>query len=304
MISRLNSLISKQMFPFILVVSALALFLPKGFLWLVPHIPLMLGVVMFGMGTMLTFEDFRLIFQRPRDILIGVAAQYTIMPLVAFLLVHVFSLPPEVAVGVLLVGCCPGGTASNVITYLAKGDVALSVSLTMVTTLLSPIVTPLLMLVIAGERIDVPFLSMMLSICQVVLLPVLLGIIVNRLFQRVIQKIKDCLPTFSIVVIAVIIGCVISVNATKLLEVGLATALVVMLHNLAGLALGYMLTRWVKMEANKAKAITIEVGMQNSGLAASLAITYFGAAAALPGAIFSVWHNLSGSILANYFARK
>ncbi len=304
MISRLNSLISKQMFPFILVVSALALFLPKGFLWLVPHIPLMLGVVMFGMGTMLTFEDFRLIFQRPRDILIGVAAQYTIMPLVAFLLVHVFSLPPEVAVGVLLVGCCPGGTASNVITYLAKGDVALSVSLTMVTTLLSPIVTPLLMLVIAGERIDVPFLSMMLSICQVVLLPVLLGIIVNRLFQRVIQKIKDCLPTFSIVVIAVIIGCVISVNATKLLEVGLATALVVILHNLAGLALGYMLTRWVKMEANKAKAITIEVGMQNSGLAASLAITYFGAAAALPGAIFSVWHNLSGSILANYFARK
>lgn len=292
------------MFPFILVVSALALFLPKGFLWLVPHIPLMLGVVMFGMGTMLTFEDFRLIFQRPRDILIGVAAQYTIMPLVAFLLVHVFSLPPEVAVGVLLVGCCPGGTASNVITYLAKGDVALSVSLTMVTTLLSPIVTPLLMLVIAGERIDVPFLSMMLSICQVVLLPVLLGIIVNRLFQRVIQKIKDCLPTFSIVVIAVIIGCVISVNATKLLEVGLATALVVILHNLAGLALGYMLTRWVKMEANKAKAITIEVGMQNSGLAASLAITYFGAAAALPGAIFSVWHNLSGSILANYFARK
>lgn len=304
MISRLNSLISKQMFPFILVVSALALFLPKGFLWLVPHIPLMLGVVMFGMGTMLTFEDFRLIFQRPRDILIGVAAQYTIMPLVAFLLVHVFSLPPEVGVGVLLVGCCPGGTASNVITYLAKGDVALSVSLTMVTTLLSPIVTPLLMLVIAGERIDVPFLSMMLSICQVVLLPVLLGIIVNRLFQRVIQKIKDCLPTFSIVVIAVIIGCVISVNATKLLEVGLATALVVILHNLAGLALGYMLTRWVKMEANKAKAITIEVGMQNSGLAASLAITYFGAAAALPGAIFSVWHNLSGSILANYFARK
>ena len=292
------------MFPFILVVSALALFLPKGFLWLVPHIPLMLGVVMFGMGTMLTFEDFRLIFQRPRDILIGVAAQYTIMPLVAFLLVHVFSLPPEVAVGVLLVGCCPGGTASNVITYLAKGDAALSVSLTMVTTLLSPIVTPLLMLVIAGERIDVPFLSMMLSICQVVLLPVLLGIIVNRLFQRVIQKIKDCLPTFSIVVIAVIIGCVISVNATKLLEVGLATALVVILHNLAGLALGYMLTRWVKMEANKAKAITIEVGMQNSGLAASLAITYFGAAAALPGAIFSVWHNLSGSILANYFARK
>ncbi len=303
-VAGINSFVAKHMSGLILLVSAIALFGPKSFTWVVPHITFLLGAVMFGMGTMLTFADFQLIFQRPKDVLLGCLAQYAIMPLIAFVVVHVFALPPEVAAGVLLVGCCPGGTASNVITYLAKGDIALSVSITMTTTLLSPLVTPLLMLFFAGERIEVSFLSMMLSICQVVLFPLLLGVIINKFFQRTIQKIRTCLPTFSIFVISLIIGGVVSINSSKIFEIGIVTALVVVLHNIAGFAFGYCIAKIFKLEMPKIKAITIEVGMQNSGLAASLALIYFGAAAAIPGAIFSVWHNISGSFIADYFSNK
>ena len=288
----------------VIIVAIIALLQPWTFAWAASKITILLGIVMFGMGMTLRFKDFKLIFQRPRDVLIGALAQFTIMPLIAFLIVKIFSLPPELAIGVMLVGTCPGGTSSNVMTYLAKGDIALSVSMTMLTTILSPIVTPLLMLLLAGEWIEISFSSMMISILQVVIFPIALGITINAALGNVVKKFTKYLPLISILAIILIVGGVVSVNAAKIVEVGLIVAIVVIIHNLLGYGLGFVISRIMKMEISKAKAISIEVGMQNSGLATSLAITHFGAAAAIPGAVFSVWHNISGSIVANYLSNK
>ena len=288
----------------VIVVAAVALVLPPTFAWVAPKITILLGVIMFGMGMTLKPEDFRLIFKRPRDVFIGALAQFTVMPGIAWLLVQCFDLPPQLAVGMILVGACPGGTSSNVMTYLARGDVALSVSMTMTTTILSPVVTPILMYCFAGAWIDIPFWSMMGSIAQVVILPIVLGIIINRLFEADVKKFVKILPTVSITAIVLIVGGVVAVNAGKLLDVGLLIAAGVMMHNLFGYALGFVLARIFRMDMAKAKAVAIEVGMQNSGLATSLAMTYFGAAAAIPGAFFSVWHNISGSLAANWLSRR
>ena len=234
----------------------------------------------------------------------GALAQFTIMPALAFLLVKIFALPPELAVGVILVGTCPGGTSSNVMTYLARGDVALSVSMTMTTTILAPIVTPLLTWWLVGEWLEISLIDMMVSIVQVVIAPIVLGIAVNALFEKFVRRIEKILPLISILAIILIAGGVVSVNAQKILEVGSLIALVVVLHNLLGYALGFLLAKLLKMDTAKAKAISIEVGMQNSGLATSLAILHFGAAAAIPGAIFSVWHNISGAVTANLLSHK
>lgn len=287
-----------------LAVAIVALIVPGAFKWAVPQITMLLGVVMFGMGMTLRVEDFKEIFKRPRDVLIGLAAQFTIMPLLAFALATAFDLPAELAAGVILVGTCPGGTASNVMTFLAKGDLALSVSMSMASTLLAPIVTPLLTLALAGAWIDVSFVNMMISIFQVVIAPIILGIVVNNLFGEVVKRVVKLLPLVSIVAILLILGGVVSVNAARILETGLLIILVVVLHNLLGYALGFCAARAFVMNVAKTKAVTIEVGMQNSGLAVSLAMTHFGAAAAIPGALFSMWHNISGSVAANIMAQK
>ena len=298
------TLVSRNMALLAVIVAAVALMMPASFKWVPPHITTLLGVVMFGMGMTLKADDFREIFRRPRDVLIGLLAQFTIMPLLAYALATLFKLPAEIAAGVILVGTCPGGTASNVMTYLAKGDLALSVSISMASTLLAPIVTPLLTWLLAGAWIDVSFVNMMLSIVQVVVAPIVLGLVVNQLFSGFVKRVTDFLPFVSIVAILLIIGGVVSVNAAKILETGLLVMSVVMLHNLLGYGLGFFAAKIFSMNLAKTKAVTIEVGMQNSGLAVSLAMTHFGAAAAIPGAIFSVWHNISGSIAANYLSRK
>lgn len=289
---------------FAVIVAAVAMIMPASFKWTTPHITLLLGVIMFGMGMTLKPEDFREIFRRPRDVLIGLLAQFTIMPLLAYALATLFKLPAEIAAGVILVGTCPGGTASNVMTYLAKGDLALSVSMSMASTILAPIVTPILTLWLAGAWIEVSFAAMMMSIVQVVIAPIILGLVVNQLFANFVKRVTEILPLVSIVAILLILGGVVSVNSEKILETGLTVILVVMLHNLLGYGLGYVAAKVLGMNLAKVKAVTIEVGMQNSGLAVSLAMTHFGAAAAIPGAIFSVWHNISGSIAANYLSRK
>ena len=301
---KISSFVSKNMALLVVIFALVALILPASFLWVVPQITMLLGVIMFGMGMTLRVEDFKEIFRRPRDVLIGVLAQFTIMPLLAYALAKIFQLPAELAAGVILVGTCPGGTASNVITYLAKGDLALSVSISMASTILAPIVTPLLTWILAGAWVDVSFFDMMLSIVQVVILPILLGIIVNNLFGDLVKGVVKILPVISIVAILLILGGVVSVNAEKILQMGLIVMLVVVLHNLCGYGLGYCAAKISKMNVAKTKAISIEVGMQNSGLAVSLAMTHFSAAAAIPGAIFSVWHNISGSIMANYLSQK
>jgi len=292
------------MAPLVIIVAAVALIFPASFAWTPPHISILLGVVMFGMGMTLKPEDFREIFRRPRDVLIGLFAQFTIMPLLAFGLATLFQLPAEIAAGVILVGTCPGGTASNVMTYLAKGDLALSVSMSLASTTLAPIVTPLLTWILAGAWINVSFVDMMISIVQVVVAPIILGLIVNHLFADFVKRVVEILPLVSIVAILLILGGVVSVNAEKILQTGLIMMIVVMLHNLCGYGLGYCAAKIFNMNTAKTKAISIEVGMQNSGLAVSLAMTHFSAAAAIPGAIFSVWHNISGSIAANYMSRQ
>ena len=296
--------VSRNMALFAILVAVVALIFPASFKWTTPHITLLLGVIMFGMGMTLKAEDFREIFRRPRDVLIGLALQFTIMPIIAYVLATLFQLPAEIAAGVILVGTCPGGTASNVMTYLAKGDLALSVSMTMASTILAPIATPILTLWLAGAWIEVSFVAMMLSIVQVVIAPIILGLVVNHLFADFVKRVTEILPLVSIVAILLILGGVVSVNVEKILTTGLTVIIIVMLHNLCGYGLGYAAAKILGMNRAKIKAVTIEVGMQNSGLAVSLAMTHFGAAAAIPCAIFSVWHNISGSIAANYLSRK
>ena len=300
----LSNFISKYMAAFVIIVAAVALFMPWTFKWAAGYVTYLLGIVMFGMGMTLRFEDFKLVFQRPKDVLVGAVAQFTIMPGLAWLLATLFQLPPELAVGVILVGTCPGGTSSNVMTYLARGDVPLSVSMTMTTTILAPVVTPLLTWWLAGAWIEISLAAMMISIVQVVVVPIVLGIVINKLFGDFVRKAIKLLPLISVIAIVLIVGGVVSVSSQQIMQTGLLIMAVVMLHNLLGYALGFAVAKALRMNLAKSKAISIEVGMQNSGLASSLALMHFGAAAAIPGAVFSVWHNISGSLAANYLAGK
>ena len=265
----------------------------------------LLGAVMFGMGLTLNLQDFKIVFSRPKDIIIGCLAQFTIMPLLAWGLARLFSLDEALALGVVLVGCCPGGTASNVITYLAKGDLALSVGMTGVSTLLAPFLTPLLTWALAGKSVNVEVAKMFLSILWVVILPIVIGLLVKWIWPKFTEKSTDYLPAFSSIAIALIVAIIISANADRLLSGGLLIVIVVMLHNVCGLSLGYLLGRLLGLSEPKKRAISIEVGMQNSGLASSLATMHFAIypLATIPGAVFSVWHNISGAAVA-YLYRK
>ena len=265
----------------------------------------LLGVVMFGMGLTLNLQDFKIVFSRPKDVIIGCLAQFTVMPLLAWGLSRLFSLDEALALGVVLVGCCPGGTASNVITYLAKGDLALSVGMTGVSTLLAPFLTPLLTWALAGKSVNVDVVGMLLSILWVVILPIAIGLIVKWIWPKFTEKATDYLPAFSSIAIALIVAIIISANADKLLAGGLLIIVVVMLHNICGLGLGYLIGCLLGLSVSKKRAISIEVGMQNSGLASSLATIHFAAypLATIPGAIFSVWHNLSGAAIAYLYRR-
>ena len=266
----------------------------------------LLGIIMFGMGLTLKADDFRVVFSRPRDVLIGCAAQFTVMPLLAFALTRIFSLDDALAVGVILVGCCPGGTASNVITYLSKGDLALSVGMTATSTLLAPVLTPLLVWLFAGGTVAVNVVGMLLSILWVVILPIALGLLVKRLWPKATDRATTYLPALSSIAICLIVMIVIAANAQKLLSGGLVIVLVVILHNVCGLAIGYLIGYLLKLKPEKRRAISVEVGMQNSGLASSLATLHFAAypMATIPGAVFSVWHNISGAIVARIYSRS
>ena len=306
-LKQISNFFGKYMAIIVLIVAAVSLFFPKSVSFIkTSYVNYLLMIVMFGMGLTLKLEDFKVVFTRPKDIIIGAIAQFTIMPLLAFILSIVFKLPPELAVGVILVGTCPGGTSSNVMTYLAKGDVALSVGMTSVSTILAPFATPLLTLLYAGQKVDVNAVSMFVSIVQVVILPIALGFIINKFFYKFTNSIKEILPLISVLAIVAIVAAVVSANSQRLMQVGYLVIIVVVLHNCLGYLLGYLLGKLFRLNNAKCKAVSIEVGMQNSGLATSLAATHFAsmALATVPGAIFSVWHNISGSIVANIMASK
>ena len=307
MLKKLCHYISDYMGILVLAAALLALAFPDVLAKVRPTvINYLLGVVMFGMGLTLNLQDFKIVFSRPKDVVIGCLAQFTVMPLLAWSLARLFQLDEALALGVVLVGCCPGGTASNVITYLAKGDLALSVGMTGVSTLLAPLLTPLLTWALAGKSVDVDVVSMFLSILWVVILPIVIGLLVKWLWPGFTQRATDYLPAFSSVAIALIVAIIIAANAGKLLAGGLLIVVVVMLHNVCGLSLGYLIGRMLRLSEPKKRAISIEVGMQNSGLASSLATIHFAAypLATIPGAIFSVWHNLSGAAVAYLCRRK
>ena len=305
MMKRLCDFIARWMGALVLIAAIFSLLMPEPFMaigtWVINP---MLGVIMFGMGLTLSPKDFRIVFSRPRDVLTGCLAQFTIMPLMAWLLTKVFQLPAELALGVILVGCCPGGTASNVITYLAKGDLALSVGMTATSTLLAPILTPLLTWLMAGTYVDVDTWGMLQSIVYVVIAPIVVGFLIQHFLPTFTRKAVAYLPAFSSVVIAFVVCIVVGHNASRLMTGGMIVVVVVMLHNLSGLAMGYGLGRLLGLSHDKRTAISIEVGMQNSGLASSLATLHFAAfpMATIPGAIFSVWHNISGALIAKIYS--
>ncbi len=296
--------IAKWMGLLVLLIAAISLLIPASFSWIDTwSINPLLGVIMFGMGLTLSPHDFRIVLSRPKDILIGCLAQFTVMPLLAWGLAWVFALPKELALGVMLVGCCPGGTASNVITYLAKGDLALSVGMTAASTLLAPILTPLLVWLLAGTMVDVDTLGMLQSIVYVVIAPIIVGLLCQGFLPKLTKSVVPYLPAFSSIVIAYVVGIVVSHNADRLLVGGLIVIIVVMLHNLLGLSTGFLIGKLLHIPKPKCVALSIEVGMQNSGLASSLAVLHFAAypLAAIPGAIFSVWHNISGALAAKLY---
>lgn len=298
---------SRFMALIVLAVAALALFVPSSGLWIsLKAVNYLLMVVMFGMGLTMKLDDFKVVFTQPKDVLIGCLAQFTVMPLLAFSLGKIFGLEAGLLAGVILVGTCPGGTSSNVITYMSKGNVALSVGMTSVNTLLSPIVTPAITYLLLRTSVKVDMLAMCLSILQVVILPIALGFVVNKFAKKFVAKVIDILPVVSVIAICLIVSTVVSHNAEKILTTGAIVFVVVILHNLLGYACGFGLGKVLKMDMPKTKALTVEIGMQNSGLATSLANSAFPslAMATVPGAIFSVWHNISGAILANILRNR
>lgn len=292
--------------PAALIVSILAYCMPAGFVWMKPHIPLLLGAIMFGMGMTLTMADFVRVARRPRLLLAGTAAQFLVMPLLGYLIGVLLGLPPQMTAGVVLLGACPGGTASNVISFLARADVGLSVSLTLVSTLLAPLMTPWLTWFYVHQTVNVDVIKLMGEVCYIVLIPVLGGLAVKTFLQGRVRTAMEWFPLVSTVIIVLVIGCVVGLNQKNIREMSMWVALAVALHNGGGLAMGYFAGWIVGADSAARRTLAIEVGMQNSGLAVALSLNSaaFGPLAALPAALFSLWHNITGAILASSWSRS
>ncbi|HEM7139492.1 bile acid:sodium symporter family protein [Acinetobacter nosocomialis] len=303
---RFTQFVQKTFALWVIVFAALALWQPEFFVWLKAYIPWILGIIMLGMGMTMTVDDFKGVLQSPKAVLIGVVAQFVVMPGLAFVLCKLFNLPPEIAVGVILVGCCPGGTASNVITYMAKGNVALSVACTSVSTLLAPVLTPAIFYLLASQWLKIDAASMFISILQVVLLPIVVGLILRTWLKRQVESYIQVMPLVSVIAIVAIVAAIIGGSKAAIFQSGLLILAVVVLHNGLGYLLGFTAARFFKLPYADSKAIAVEVGMQNSGLGVALAAVHFAASpiTAVPSAIFSLWHNISGPALATYWASK
>ncbi|MEW4306244.1 bile acid:sodium symporter family protein [Rossellomorea marisflavi] len=288
----------------VILVAVVAYFIPAPFLPLGGYITILLGVVMFGMGLTLKPVDFQLVVKKPLPVIVGILAQFLIMPLGALLIAYLLGLSDQLAAGLVLLGSVPGGTASNVMVYLARGNLALSVAMTSLSTLLAPLATPLILLGLAGQWMPVDPLAMFLSIFQVIIVPITLGIIVQKLLPGIVEKSLEIIPLISVLAIMTIVTAVVSANAPSIRTSGAIIFVAVMLHNLLGLTLGYVAAIIMKLKEGDRRAISIEVGMQNSGLGVALATAHFGPLAALPSVIGAVWHNISGPILATYWSKK
>ena len=287
-----------------IVLSTIAFLFPAIFLPLKDAIIPFLVIIMFCMGVTLSIDDFKRVIRSPGVISLGVVLQYSIMPVAALLIAQALKLSDELIIGMVLLGASPGGTASNVICYLARGDAALSISLTMTSTLLAIVATPYICLFLLGEKVPVPAPQMLLSILKIVILPVAAGLIINTLFEKFTRRYAALFPVIAMISIVFIIAVIVALSQEKIASTGLAIILAVLLHNATGLISGYYLALVAGYDKKICKTLAIEVGMQNSGLAVALASKYFTAIAALPAAVFSIWHNISGSLPASYWTRK
>ena len=301
----MNLIRMTQLFPlWAIVFSVLAWVQPSLFVafksWIVP----LLAIVMFGMGLSLRISDFKRALSMPRLIISGVALQYSIMPIGALLISRVLHLDPVITAGMVLVGASPGGTASNVICYLARGNVALSITLTAISTLLAIVFTPLLAWLLIDSSIHVPASQMLLSLINIVILPVGIGVMLNHFAGKKLAPVSHAFPLISVIAIVFIIAIIVALNQSNFSQLGVSLLLAVVLHNGIGLICGFYASRVLGYQPSECRTLAIEVGMQNSGLAVALAIKHFTATAALPGAIFSIWHNLSGSVLAGFWSKR
>ncbi|WP_116474979.1 bile acid:sodium symporter family protein [Zobellella maritima] len=294
-----------QLFPlWALLLSVLAFIQPELFVGIKGQIVPLLTLIMLCMGLTLSLSDFRKVLTNKKALMVGVLLQFTVMPLVALLVAWMFGFDAELTVGMLLVGSVAGGTSSNVMCYLARGDTALSISMTAISTLLGVLLTPVLVALLVGQSVDVPVQSMLISLLQVVVAPVLLGVGINYFAAGLVRRLEPLLPLLSMLAIVLIIAIVVALNAEKMAQIGGIVALAVVLHNSCGLVLGYGVTALLGFDKKVCRTIAFEVGLQNSGLATALAMKFFTPTAALPGTLFSVWHNISGSLLAGYWAKK
>ncbi|PWB85349.1 bile acid:sodium symporter family protein [Methanobrevibacter thaueri] len=308
---RIFKFIEKYFFIIILLAVGISLLYPNSFAWVLSEynginiINLLLSIVLFTMGTTLKVDDFINVFKNPKEIAAGISAQYIIMPLIAFCLASAFSLDTALTVGIILVGTVPGGTASDVITFLAKGDVALSVSLTAVSTVISPILTPLITLLLIGNQIQFNPVDMFISIVEIVIVPIAIGLTLNYKFPDFCEKLKDYLPAISSIVICLIVAGVIGANKQAILTSSTIIIVVIVLQYFIAMALGFGVGYLVGMGRKQIITVAIELAFQNSGLSTSLAKTHFPtlSQATVPGALYSVWQNFAGSILAYLFRR-
>lgn len=301
---RLSVVLTRFMGVIIIAFSALALWQPWIFSWVAPHISAMLGIIMLGMGMTLHWQDFSHVLRHPRDLGLGLVVQFGCMPLLAFALCHVFALPPELAMGMILVGTAPGGTASNVLTFIARGDVAFSVAMTAAATLVSLLLTPPLTWLLGGVWVPVDMGGLFWSIIKIVLVPVLLGLLLHHFQRGLVDRLMPFLPLASALVITLVIAGIIAVNAQNILSAGPAIFAAVIAHNLLGLAVGWFAACRLRFAPSRRRALAIEIGTQNSGLATALALAHFTPAAAIAGALFSVWQNISGALLSNFWATR
>lgn len=305
MVEKICKLITGYFPLWVVVGSILAYLYPGPVKPLGVYVPYYLGIVMLSMGLTMTVQDFKLVLSRPRDVVWGVVPRYLIMPFVALSVSKLLGLSPELSAGLILVGCCPSAVASNLMSFLSKGDTALSITVSSVNTILAPALTPAIFLLLAGSMVPVDTAAMLLDIAKVVLFPICLGLLIRRVFDQYIHNILFIMPAISTISLMFIITTGVAMNAGRLASVALLAFVAVALHNACGLLLGFFTARKLGgLNLYKSKAIAFEIGMENSGLAVALALAHLDPLAAIPGAIFSAWHNLTGSALATYWAKR
>lgn len=303
-VDKMGVFVKRYMSLMVLIASIIAFLKPNTFLWVVPNMNTILGFIMFGMGMTLKRDDFTLILKRPKDVVLGTLVQYAIMPLGAFLVAKLFDLPGDIAVGLILLGACPGGVTSNLMSFIAKGDVALSVTFTTISTLLAPIITPTFILLFAGQWVQINALVMFISITKVVIVPILLGSIWHRFFSKFTEKGIRILPSVSGLAMVLLVGGIVSANADKLTFSVIIVALSVIMHNILGYISGYVASIKIGFNEEKRRVLSIETGMKNATLATTLAMAHFAPQAAIAPAIAGIWHAFSVSVLANYWGNK